>query len=547
LAQESGLGAERQPPAQLELKKTAKTRPYQGKSVQGEERTILAGETLWGILVQEKGLAERRFGQYQAIIESLNPGLKEPNILRAGETVFIPFRLDELLGIERSPQGEVRLYRVKPGDFVYKILRREFALESNDQIQAAFEKLKELNPSKKNWNLLIVGEAIRFPGPVGSQPSVVTTEARHEPDQSASAPAQGPRELAEARWALLQQLATALGNKFVRDGEEVFNLQDGQVTLERNKFPVFNNPQLGRRVIVDSGDVIPAGLRARIEAETGDTSVLSLKKETGPVEFTNQVLTQLGYQALPGNRPLVLHDMGVGIQLKGDWMVMQPETAGRREQIWVFLLTSTPEKMPDLLGDYLGSKGVKVTQILTPAFADSPSAAPPLSSLLSVKETEKLPQERTALIDTLMQSCQITFVRDQEISIPLREGINVKIKIDRYWESGGKQSGFIFGRLSPDMKKALENGAGLKLGEIDINGPSTRDVVALVLQGLGEPATYVENRFTGAESGRLKESLVLTVRGFLLRNRSLLVTDRAIPRDVERFLLNQGIKIAYFQ
>ena len=543
--QEAPPGAARQGPTQLELKKTAKTRQYQGRSVEGEERVVRPGETLWDILIQEKGLAEKRFGQYQSLVEGLNPQLKELNTLRIGETIFIPFRLDELLGVEVSTQGDIRVYRVKPGDFVYKILRREFALENKDELLAAFEKLKELNPTKKNWNLLVVGEALRFPTQPGSQPSVA--KARESAEVSASAPVAEPQALAENRWAVLEQVAGALGNTVVRTGEEVFELQNGRIVLDRALFPVVHNPQLGRKVVLDTRGAMPAGLKARIEAESADTSIVSVRKESGPGEMSSRILAQLGYQALPNNRPLVLHDMGIGIQLRGDWMIVQPESAGAGEQIWVFLLTSAPEKVPDSLGKYLSSKGVKLAQVFVPAAVNSPRPVPLGRNFAWINETENLPKERTGLVDTLLQTCQIAFGRDQDLSIALREGIHLRMKVDRYWESGGKKSGFLFGKLSGDMKKAVEESAGLKLIEIDIKSLSTREIVARVLQGLGESATYAENRFAGSENGRLKESIVLSVRGFLVRNRSLLVTDRVIPSEVERFILNQGIKIAYFQ
>ena len=87
--------------AQLRLRKTPlKTREHQGKMVEGEERVVTQGDSLWRILIQEKGLSEKRFGRYLVIIGSLNPHVKKPDVLQVGQTIFIPIGPDEILGIE---------------------------------------------------------------------------------------------------------------------------------------------------------------------------------------------------------------------------------------------------------------------------------------------------------------------------------------------------------------------------------------------------------------------------------------------------------------
>ena len=47
--------------AEINLRRSAQTRPYQGREVEGEERQIGPGDTLWRILVRDKGLPEQSF------------------------------------------------------------------------------------------------------------------------------------------------------------------------------------------------------------------------------------------------------------------------------------------------------------------------------------------------------------------------------------------------------------------------------------------------------------------------------------------------------
>src|SRR5919198_372698 len=117
-------------PAQLSLRKSVYTREYQGKEIEGEERVVGPGDSLWRILVQEKGVAEKRFRSYLVVIRGLNPQLKNLDVLRVGDTIFIPLRPDEELENENalakitaparnSPMGKTVPYRVKSGEYLY--------------------------------------------------------------------------------------------------------------------------------------------------------------------------------------------------------------------------------------------------------------------------------------------------------------------------------------------------------------------------------------------------------------------------------------------
>src|SRR5688500_14332594 len=66
--------------SQMYLRKSADTREYQQQTVEGENRQIAPGDSLWRILIQEKSLPERKFAQYVAMIQRLNPQLKSTSI-----------------------------------------------------------------------------------------------------------------------------------------------------------------------------------------------------------------------------------------------------------------------------------------------------------------------------------------------------------------------------------------------------------------------------------------------------------------------------------
>jgi hypothetical protein len=81
-AQEKSAAPERVGQAEMSLRKSVNTREFQGQQVEGEERQIGHGDSLWRILVEEKGLPGQKFRSYLVVIRGLNPQMKNLDVLR---------------------------------------------------------------------------------------------------------------------------------------------------------------------------------------------------------------------------------------------------------------------------------------------------------------------------------------------------------------------------------------------------------------------------------------------------------------------------------
>ena len=125
-------------------------------------------------LVKEKGLSENRFSQYLVVIRGLNPKIKNTDVLKVGDNLFIPLRPDELLAApavsaktdaQRSTvtKGAIKEYRVKQGEHLYQILREQLGIASDRDVALYYALVKDLNPERKNWDALLGGDLIRLP------------------------------------------------------------------------------------------------------------------------------------------------------------------------------------------------------------------------------------------------------------------------------------------------------------------------------------------------------------------------------------------------
>jgi len=554
--QQSSMESAPEERPQLELRRSVERREYQGKTVEGEERAVAPGDSLWRILIREKGLPEKRFGYYMVIIHGLNPHLKALDSLRVGDTIFIPLRLDEVARIPpQTSSGEssakappsianTHTYRVKRGDHLLQILREQLGVRDHKEVRTLYARVKDLNPQRKNWDLLQVGEVIRLP--LGGQASEVITQAPQQPAPEVIALDDARRLPARENLGLLAEVLEALGNEVQRSGQETLPLKEGTVRIDRNTYPVIFNPKLDQKIILDPDDKIPSALRAQLESQVGSTRVVSIRKGASLEEFINHALPRLGYQTLPADQPVVIKDGGIGYEVKGSWIVMAPEESHKPQEIFIINLSDNSAAIPEYLKEVLAVKGINLKDILVPSASTSQAPSDNHHGLVEAKVAVKTwPREKKEMIDAILETYGVSFSSSQDISVELHEGLRLEARSDRLFEFNGQKVALFFSRVTEDIKRALREKHGTKAVEFDLASLPVREVISRVLRELGDQAIYHEHRFPAA-SGANKDKLLVTAWGFLLPRKKLFITDREIPQGVLRFFFERGLQIVYF-
>ena len=565
---------------ELTLRKTAQSREYQGREVEGEEKRVGPGDTLWRMLVKEKGLPENRFSQYLVIIRGLNPQIKKIDVLRIGDSVFIPLRPDDLLGappastkadVQRSPitRGGIKEYRVKQGEHLYQILREQLGISNDREVASYYALVKDLNPERKNWDALLGGDVIRlpFPGKPGdftiAQPKgAAAIEANKETEETKEinptsilreikqdkSPASANLTLDYARRlpakenvALLGQVMESLGNEVRRDGQETLSLREGTVRVDRTSYPVVYNPKLQQRIILDPEEKIPDSLRSKLTDPSVYTAVFPVTRTSSLQESVNQLLARLGYQSLPTDRPVVIQEAGISFEARGNWMALAPQESNKAQDIFVIALTDNPQDIPDYLRKELSDRGLQFKDILLAVSAGQSPAAD--VSKESAPPVKYWPREKGEFVDAMLLSFSVPFGVSETLSIEMGLGLRVDVRCDRIFERNGKRTGLFFQRLAPEIKKVLEEKEKIKVIELDLPALQHKEIMTRLLSELGEEAAYREHRFSASAS---KDRLNITAWGFLLAKRGMFVTDREIPESLHRFFFEKGLEIVYF-
>ncbi|MGE5305114.1 MAG: hypothetical protein ACM3TN_17520 [Alphaproteobacteria bacterium] len=568
---------------QLTLRKSIGQREYKGKTVEGEDRRIAPGDSLWRILIQEKGLSTKHFSEYIVVIRGLNPGLSPSGALRIGETIFIPLRPDEVLQGQDAPSNDTRValpqpgkgatqeYRIKQGEYLYQILRERLGITDERQLAVYYALVKDLNPQRKNWDLLVEGETIRLPvfantaearsladralleKKSGTGQEAVTAAEAAKPGAGTSAP---PPQTAEAKppaqssarenVALMARVMESLGNEVQRNGEEVVAVKDGVVRLEKNSFPLVYNRKLNQAIILDADEKIPSSMRSKLSEQNKNTTVLSLSRSMSVHDAVSQLLSRLGYQPLPAGQPIVLQQGGLTLEAKGEWTVLAPEESHKRQEIFVINISDKSDDIPDYLRAQLAASGVHLKDISWGSTVAGVVPAALREPRESLAQTKTLPHDKREIVDALLFADGVSFGVSEAMPVALRPGIKVDITCDRLLEMRGQRIAVFFRGIEPEIKQALEQKESVKVVELDLTGLSSRELIGKLFRALGEHANYEEHRFNAA-TGAKQDKLVISAWGFLVSKPAMFVTDRQIPKEDERFFFEKGLDIVYFQ
>ena len=575
--------ADQRNPTQLNLRKSVYTREYQGKVVEGEERAVGRGDSLWRILVQEKGLPEKRFRSYLVVIRGLNPQVKNLDVLRVGDSIFIPLRPDETLGNEaasakanapatNSTTGATVSYRVKAGEYLYQILRDRLGISDNRQVANYSALVKDLNPERKNWDLLQEGDTILLPTS-GQRRAVTGAEIKSSAqsngllEKSSSEKNSGAQEAASpmptidvrdarripARNNLptLTKVIEAVGGEVQSGGEELVLVHDSTVRINKSSYPVVYNPKLQQRVVLDPENNIPVTLRTRLSDPQVGTPVVSMTDQVSLQEAVSRLLSGLGYQPLPTDRSVVIQDEGIAFEARGSWMVLAPEESRKAQEVYIISLTDSPDEIPEYLRSQLALKGLHLKDVLIASSA--PKTPAPKILVVAHRESDESmtqikiwPRDKSEIVDALLLAHGISFGVAETLSVELRDGLRMETRSDRVFDLRGQQTAIFFQRTDPEIKKALQEKQGVKTVELEIASLSSREIIGKLLNILGDQAAYREHRIPAA-NGSNQERLTLNAWGFLLSKPSMFITDREIPQPLHRFFFEKGLEIVYFQ
>jgi hypothetical protein len=312
------------------------------------------------------------------------------------------------------------------------------------------------------------------------------------------------------------------------------------VRIDKASYPIVLNRKLQQRVILDTGERLPASLRKNFESPAAGASVLSLTAGANLQETVSQLLSRLGYQALPSDRPIIIQQGDVTLEALGTWIAVAPEESGKAQEIFIITVSDQADEIPEYLREQLSAKGVHLKEVVLASSSQPQTATNEATRLTG--DVKIWPREKSEKIDALLLAYGIPFGVAETQSIEMGEGLRFETQLDRIFESQGQRIGLFFHQVQPEIKKALQQ--GMKVVELDLSSMSAKEIITRVLGELRDQTVYGEHKFSAAT--RNKDRVNIRTAGFWLRNRSIFLTDRQIPASLHRFFFEKGLELIYF-
>ncbi|MBU2552607.1 MAG: LysM peptidoglycan-binding domain-containing protein [Proteobacteria bacterium] len=602
----------------ISLVKTIIVREYQGRKIDVEEYVVESGDILTRILQRRRVVGEGPIPRdLLALIQALNPDLKDPDLIHVGQKLFLPVegvaveaegpatgpkekaaveppaKIEEKAAAKPPAGPEVKpaapppvspdetrdmkfkSVKVRPGERLALILRRVGIPEHlifNEYINLTIK----INPQLKNPNLILAGQEIKVPlpgtwseselqaatgsGPIPARaPSVPPTATRVSPEPAprpqprpapklAVTPPPMPPSNSLAVRAALGLIFTRIGERFINRGQHFLPLKSGgQITINTQSFPIIEL-RTGRRVLLDLDHRLPEDMVALIRSNWANYTIFRPQPGEGLTALLKRLIEMSQYYKVREDGTPWRLSREIGVRISADWIIWPSAADWQAGRAVVINLPQTPAQgtSPEVAA-YLETQGLKIIDFYPRGNLIGPE--PRRDSIEPQLKTEEMAasdfQDFTrGLLDLVGQKFE------SDLSIPLiRNGesgadFNFTVQAPIYLTRGGANYVIDFQRRPPSMEKLLEE-HHFRL--ITREAGERPEAFALKLfQALGlETNSGLNIQSSSRPNGR---GIEITVPGALVHapGGKLLLTSIDLPREIAPLLARKGLRVVRY-
>lgn len=338
-----------------------------------------------------------------------------------------------------SPLLKGRVYTVKPGDHLFKILMRDYGLSSNEA-ESFIEEIKREN-NIYDIKRLKIGQKISIP-PVkrhadgslkfiqsGRVDNALNSGAINAPKQAFKLESPVP-SLSEQEavskvhevWSRIIPLNTEQ-QKPLSFQNPTFSL-----TLDPARFPAFDRMD-GGRIILDQDGSIPPLVKSLIEDKDSSIRIVT-EVPSGNKRFIGSLLEAAGFYSVEENFSM---EFGIDPKLTVQADFKIEKTADSLIKQDVVLVNSGRTSLPASLGEFLKKEGFALHE----PFASIKPLALRESRSISYVAAKNQPE----MVDAILSAFSVSPERDKKVDVFAADnnGISLSVKVDRLFERGGQR------------------------------------------------------------------------------------------------------------
>ncbi len=489
--------AEKEDTAQLTFSKTAVSKKP------AHAYTVQEGDVLSEIINNLPGVTRKNISNYYKMTRDLNPNITDFNKLYVGQKILLPAQSALKASQKTMPAGS-QTYRVKKGDTLTHIIRRDLRIKSGSQTQKILLLIKSLNPEIHDVNRIYIGQIVRLPG--GKMPTTTGEIPEELPEQKERAVKEvekvAPKETvvltAPARLQVVKHVITQMNGTLTTTGNYYLPVSGTeQITIDCSVIPVveIDNQTIflntGNRSI-DHLKKIIRGYWSNyhlIRIDTGDDVITTLKKI-----FSNT----RNYEIVRSHKP-VSAGTRPSLNVVVDWVISTKGTKTSPSIIQgLRFVDANSNLLPRALVKYAAEHSLILTEI-----SSGKGLAQKSEEIYSLPPKTLLP--RSSVKDfshALLASLNIPTEKDVDVKVfdIKRDGYNLSLKADVAATYGGKKY-LIFSRnVSPEFINMLQKSGNQLIFVSERDEPSKN--MEKILRGFNINFTSGNFTFSGLEKNQ---------------------------------------------
>ncbi len=439
------------------------------------------------------------------------------------------------------PSAKVRYYKIKKGDGLMEIIRRELKVAEAD-IPKTIRTIKSLNPRIKNVNKIQPGTVIKLPGRTVLAKTTAKTKDIEQNFSKLSAPPPQPEKIGgvkekkvmppEVGFAVLKQIITQMNGSITTTGNYFLPFsKTGQVTIDCSKIPVIEFDD-NTTVFLDLENRANNNLKKMISDNWANYYLVKTDKNDDVIAILKKVInTTKSYSMIKSEKPLMIGAYPP-VEVMVDWVIFStlPKKTKALKQ-GLRLINENDLLLPKSIKNYSRKNGLIITEISPETgLVDKPeevySLPPvPVFSAISARDFSY------ELVSHLGFSAE----KDVDIQMfdTVKDGFNLSIKADVLIKKEGKKYIIYSQSLSPQFVNSLKQ-AGNEIIFVQDND-SPEDIMVKVLHGLNIP--FIAGNFTFSGPEKKQAPYALNFNGTMIKTgKDLYVIDFDFDQELRGLL-----------
>ena len=301
--------------------------------------SVKKGDYLWKIIKRSGSLKNMGYREFIEAFKVLNPQIENPSLIYPNQTLFIPINISKIKqqmgkGAEQE-RDQYRLYRVKRGDSIYKILRDQCGID-NREIYRYFAEIKRLNPQIVDLNRIRIGQLIKIPV------SGIYKRLRE-------------KRINRKLLKKLTDIFSGTDIEIISDGECFISTGKGQnIRIKARRYPMLISGK--KRILLDLSGDFPKNLKEFIESRWENYSVVNMpSKDISDALIV--IFRAMGYEKIYRKSHTIALSDGIEALFKAD-LIICPRY--ERKINYIIMTKGTPLKVPAYLREYLKGEGIEI-------------------------------------------------------------------------------------------------------------------------------------------------------------------------------------------